>query len=63
MFRFACVTAMILVPVAVTYGDEPAIDLKGIDRTIQKGTGLQIDTSLCSACVRPSRGTPSLVRG
>ena len=36
MFRFACVTAMILVPAAVTYGDEPAIDLKRIDRTIQK---------------------------
>lgn len=36
MFRFLCVTAMILAPAAVTYGDEPTIDLTEIDRTIQK---------------------------
>ncbi len=36
MFRFLCVTAMILVPAAVTYGEDPAIDLTGIDRSIRK---------------------------
>ena len=63
MFRFACVTAMILVPAAVTYGDEPAIDLTGIDRTIQKEPVYKSTPRYALLAFGPARGTPSLVRG